>query len=154
MIKGIDLQLPSRTRKLTEEITVHLDLFDYVDAAGEFGLADAFVPAMRELVDAQQYITTGELLDALFNRLQLDAIESWTEYEDITVTANGSKLSHRDFLEHYGQSAVINLELSDHDRTMLLEPRMIDYVRLTINVSDYSDRDRLMSEIEGCGRIN
>jgi hypothetical protein len=51
-------------------------------------------------------------------------------------------------------SAVINLELSDHDRTMLLEPRMIDFVRLTVNVSDYSDRDRLMSEIEVCGRIN
>lgn len=139
---------------MTQEITVHLDLFDYVKVAGEFGIADAFIPAMRNLVDAQQYITTGELLEALFNALRQDAIENWTEYEDITITANGSRLTYRDFLEHYGQSAVINLELSDHDRTMLLEPRLIDYVRLTVNVSDYSDRDRLMSEIEVCGRIN
>lgn len=139
---------------MIQEITVHIDLLDYVDAAGEFGIADAFVPALRELVDAVQYITTGELLEALFNRLQQDAIENWTEHEDITITVNGSKLTYRDFLKQYGQSAVINLKLSDHDRTMLLEPRMIDYVRLTINVSDYNDRDRLMSEIESCGRIN
>ena len=139
---------------MTQEITVHFDLFDYVDAAGEFGIADAFIPAMRQLVDAQKYITTGGLLEALFNALKQDAIENWTEYEKIPLRANGSNLTYRDFLEHYGQSTVINLELSDHDRTMLLEPRMIDYVRLTINVSDYGDRDRLMSEIEGCGRIN
>lgn len=139
---------------MIQEITVHLDLIDYVEAAGDFGIADAFVPAMRQLVDAQHYITTGGLLEALFNALRQDAINSWSEYEEITITANGSKLTYKDFLEHYGQSAVINLKLSDHDRTMLLEPRMIDYVRLTVNVSDYSDRDMLMSEIEGCGRIN
>lgn len=141
-------------RKLIQEIIVHLDLFNYVSAVGKFGIADAFIPSMREVVVAQQYITTTEVLDTLFNRLQQGAIESWTEYEVITITVNGSKLTYRDLLEHYGQSAVINLKLSDHDRTMLLEPRMIDYVRLTVNVSDYNDRNRLMSEIEVCGRIN
>jgi hypothetical protein len=139
---------------LTKEITVHLDLFDYVSAAGEIGIADSFVPAMRQLVDSDLYITAGGLLDVLFNRLQQDAIESWSDYGEIKVTAGGSKLTYKDFLERYGSAVVMNLKLSDYDRTMLLEPRMINYVRLTIDVSDYSDKQRLMAEIEGSGRIN
>jgi len=138
-----------------QQPTFHININDYLKVVGIQGFADAFIPAMERLIESGKVITVDKLLYEFVGNLQDDASDHWTDEteEDKIIKAefNGEMLTYQEYNEKYGKSFSIRVEFYDWDEKKLLEPDLLYYVKLTVESSDYPDKDKLLAEINALG---
>jgi hypothetical protein len=131
--------------------TFHININDYVEAVGVQAFADAFIPAMQNIIESGKEVTVDELLYAFIGNLQDDAVDYWMSEsntgQSIKSEFRGEMLTHDEYNIKYGDQYPIHVEFYDWDEKKLMEPDLLYYVKLTIENSDYIHKEKLLAKI-------
>ena len=135
--------------------TFHLNIDDYIELIGAQAFADAFIPAMQRIIDADKEVTVDELLHQFLGNLQDDATDHWLDEpeEDLVIKAEfeGQMLTFEEYKKKYGKPVSMRVGFYDWDEKKLMEPDLLYYVKLTIQNSDFIHKEKLLAKINSRG---